>query len=939
MRPLKLTMSAFGPYAGETTIDFTKLGTRGLYLITGDTGAGKTTIFDAIAYALYGEASGDSRNMASLFRSKYAAPETPTFVELDFEYHGRKYTVRRNPEYVRPKIYGQGTTKQAADAELRFQDGRQTITKINAVNQEIEQITGLTKEQFSQIAMIAQGEFMKLILAKTEDRSAIFRKIFHTDRFETLQSQIASDAKKADDAYQAKRWKLEQLVQERIATKDPVKQELFASFIYEPASMNLVTEALEEMIARDQKSLEDSYDQAKTLNDRWDQMVKLEERVSRREQTKKELSALKGGIARKKAGLEDAKKELDGQAKQEKVREELKKEIDLAQEKLSSYDKLDQQEQTIAVLKAALQKDQKTLAKSKTDLNQIQKTYEDNRQAIEKMSTADQKLEQVKGKLELGKRQSEQVEALIENERDFKTIRSQYVKDREISEKSRRSYLKADMDRQDKELRFLEAQAGILAGDLQEGLPCPVCGSLHHPKLAAMPEGAPTQKEVEQAKKIAKETGDQAEQDSRQANTSFGNLQNKYQQVKKEIFQLVMDADKADWSQADSRYLVPEIFEQRAVDARERLKGAMDEASLRIKALEKNIRDREEKKKAQELLEGQQKTLNEEIQELTVKNAQTSLKISQASQELKELSAGLPFHNKKEAEADIRAKSQRIVALKQAYDQANEQVQRLTSEFKKLEGQIAEKEKSLRNLPKDPMEEVQNQKRVLNRQLTDLANLQKNLNYGLQVNQKTQKEMGPLIKETEALEKRYVLLKNLNETLRGQLSGKDRITLETYVQMHYFDRIIARANIRFLKMSGGKFELRRRKEALDKRSQTGLELVVVDHWSGKDNTRDIRTLSGGESFMASLSLALGLSDEIQDNAGGIQLDSMFIDEGFGTLDEETLSQAMKALTDLGGGNRLVGIISHVAELKDRIDRQIIVTKTSSEGSKVQIQMD
>ncbi|MEE1228005.1 MAG: SMC family ATPase, partial [Lachnospiraceae bacterium] len=260
MRPLKLTMSAFGPYAGETTIDFTKLGTRGLYLITGDTGAGKTTIFDAIAYALYGEASGDSRNMASLFRSKYAAPQTPTFVELDFEYHGRKYTVRRNPEYVRPKIHGQGTTKQAADAELRFQDGRQTITKINAVNQEIEQITGLTKEQFSQIAMIAQGEFMKLILAKTEDRSAIFRKIFHTDRFETLQSQIASDAKKADDAYQAKRWKLEQLVQERIATKDPEKQELFASFVYEPASMNLVTEALEEMIVRDQKSLEDSYD-------------------------------------------------------------------------------------------------------------------------------------------------------------------------------------------------------------------------------------------------------------------------------------------------------------------------------------------------------------------------------------------------------------------------------------------------------------------------------------------------------------------------------------------------------------------------------------------------------------------------------------------------------------------------------------------------------
>lgn len=669
MRPLNLTMSAFGPYAGQTTVDFSVLGTSGLYLITGDTGAGKTTIFDAITYALYGEASGESRE-SSMLRSKYAAPETPTFVELTFLNGGKTYTVRRNPEYTRPKTRGTGTTVQKADAELTMPDGR-IITKARDVTAAVTDIVGVDREQFARIAMIAQGEFRKLLLAQTDERKAIFRQIFHTGQYQALQNRLKEEAAALDRQC----GELEAGLRQAAGSIRCDAPETLPDAL----DTDALLAALDTLLHADEAALTQAQAEHAETETQREQVLSDLGKAEALEAARGKLAEAESAWTEAQAEMKAAQAALDTATASQPEIQSRRQGITRLEDALRRYEQLD-------TLRAQAEAERKRLAQKRSDLDA----------ARARTDAAAKALETARGKLsgqpklavaaaQAGHAQDAAAQrcaqlAALETQRQqcaeletaLTAAQAEYQKAAEAAQAALAHYGAQNR-------AYLDAQAGILARTLVPGQPCPVCGATEHPCPAAAPEQVP--------------------------------------------------------------------------------------------------------------------------------------------------------------DAAVRARWQWVHALA--------------------------------------------------------------------------------------------------ATANGAVPGKEKIMLETYIQTAYFDRILGRANTRLLIMSGGQYELRRCARAGDNRSQTGLELEVIDHYNG--TARSVKTLSGGETFAASLSLALGLSDEVQATAGGVQLEAMFVDEGFGSLDSEALQQALAALVGVSGGSRIVGIISHVAELKDRIDRQIIVTKDRSGGSRVQVQ--
>lgn len=915
MRPLTLTLSAFGPYAGQITLALEQLGKNGLYLIRGDTGAGKTSIFDAIAFALYGEASGDQRE-AAMFRSQYAAPDTPTFVELTFESAGKTYRVRRVPEYTRPAKRGGGVTLQRAEAELTMPDGR-VVTRVKEVGQAVREIVGVDREQFAQIAMIAQGDFLKLLVASTEERMRIFRQIFHTGRYQKLQAALKDQLAALSRARDKLRDGLMQAVGSARYPADSVLGQRLADAQAGRLLLQETAALLDEIVRQDSAAQE----AGRRALERLDKQIG---QAARTLGQARELAAARTQLR-------------DAQAKRQAIQQEMEK-AGAARAALAARKP---EREALAQQAAALAEEvRRHEACSRLDqaLEAAQKRYTDGcaaQAACAKQLTdlADQQAAARAGQERLAdsairaEKQRAEHAALLEEQRAFNGL----SRDLDAVAASARQYARVQKDYlaaaqsaeaaqgryQQMNRAFLDEQAGILALGLQDGAPCPVCGACSHPRPAQVTLGAPREADLEQAKQQATAAQDEAGRLSAEAGQLRGALEARRAGLQQRARELLGDVP------------CEEMAEQIAAAGaalRDRLaacKSALDQAQQDMRQLDQ--------------FGHTLRTLEQAVQQAQARQAAAQQAIARAEQDTQhlarqkqELADGLRYPDQAAARRAAQQTKDTIQDLDRRTEQAEQAYQACKSQADALEGTIAALAGQLEHAPEIDMETIQAELEACNARRRALEDGQTARAARLDRNQDALRALETHGAALAEAEQKWGWVKSLADTAGGQLVGREKIMLETYVQMTYFDRILARANTRLMVMSRGQYELKRRAQAENNRRQSGLELDVVDHYNG--SVRSVKTLSGGESFQAALSLALGLSDEVQSAAGGVQLDVMFVDEGFGSLDEEALEQAVRALSDLSGGNRLIGIISHVEALARRIDRQIVVTKHGTAGS-------
>ena len=919
MRPVKLILSAFGPYAGRTVLELDKLGENGLYLITGDTGAGKTTIFDAITYALYGEASGDNRE-PSMFRSKYAEADTPTEVELVFSYAGKTYTVKRNPEYDRPKARGDGFTTHKADAQLQYPDGR-VLTKQREVDSAIRDIMGINRSQFLQIAMIAQGDFLKLLLAPTEDRKKIFRQIFKTQLYQELQEKLKRESGILNDQCIAARSSIRQYIEGITCDENDVLSIEVGKAKNGTLQVNDVMELLECLLEHDKK--ENDF-LKKTIEDADRQLEIITGnlgKIEAHESAENSLKQAEKGMNDESEINKSLKGVFDAEEKKIPDREKLLEEKVIIEAEFSRYDALTSLEAQIEKAGYSISKKAKQLKKAQEQYALDADAFEMLKKEYESLSDAGAGKEKLSGRREKAKDRltklrilSEAFESFHDLNSDLSSLQSEYKKASEASEK-------ATSDYEAKNRAFLNEQAGIIAETLEVGKPCPVCGSLEHPCAARKSEKAPTEEHLKKAKGSAEKARKAAEDLSGQCREVKASLDAKKAELEKQINELWqgLSVGEAEKMLPEEETAVSSEIEllDKAILEEERKVSLRAELSVKIPEAEKEL------KESEKAISSLNVTLEAEKASLIERNAQ-----------LDNDKKALRFESKADAEKKVRDLDKSVNDMKKAFDKAQKE---LAKSNEKLAGYKASIEELSKQISSDcglDRETEEKKKTEITEKKKADYDAAKVLHSRIEANNQALTNIRAKVGDLDELEKRYTWIKALSNTANGNISGKEKVMLETYIQMTYFDRIISRANTRFMIMSGGQYELKRRKEAENNRSQSGLDLDVIDHYNGTE--RSVKTLSGGESFKASLSLALGLSDEIQASAGGVKLDTMFVDEGFGSLDEESLDQAMKALSSLADGNRLVGIISHVADLKNRIDRQIVVTKEKSGGSKANI---
>lgn len=928
MRPLKLIMSAFGPYAGSTEVDFTSLGERGLYLITGDTGAGKTTIFDAITFALYGEASGEIRE-ASMLRSNYADEKTPTFVELSFVLGGKEYRVRRNPEYNRPKARGEGFTVQKSDAELTLPDGK-IITRQKDVNQQIVEILGIDRSQFTRIAMIAQGDFRKLLFASTEERKKIFQKLFHTHLYQSLQEELKRISAQMRKEFEKASASLDQYAEGILCGKEDPLQDQVQKARENQIPVAKIAELLKQLIDSDRMSESGLERQEKDLSEKISSSDKTLTVAAEQKKQKASLASAKAQqqheIDRASACQEALKK---AKLQQPKIEELTQKAADLKAQILE-YERLDELISEVTEVSRKTSDNQRDLKHKSEKLESLQIILQAQKQELGSLQDAGEQEAKLTAQRDKMQQRVEDLDGLQmelahlhQIDKKLSKAQQEYRAIQETAEKSQASY-----DHMRK--AYLDEQAGILAQDLTDGQACPVCGATHHPHPANISTEAPTKEQLEQAEELADQSAKKAGDASRKAGELRGRLEGQEQ--------LVMKAVGNDFEEiAGSGICAASDFS----NIQEMLEARQQETKAALEALQEELKETAKRRKRRDELglqiPGTETKIGQTeaaLQELKAAEASLTARQEAAEKQRDVLQEKLAYPDKSEAEAAIRNLVKEQKALADDIAGAEEACHESEKTLAALEATIAEAQRQLAEHDDVDFETEEKRRKSLADEMQVISSRRQEIHARVAANQTTLEKIQERQAQLEEVETRWRWVKALADTAGGTLAGKEKIMLETYVQMAYFDRIIARANVRFLVMSGGQYELKRRREAENNRSQSGLELDVVDHYNGSQ--RSVKTLSGGESFKASLSLALGLSDEIQASAGGIRLDTMFVDEGFGSLDEESLAQAMESLAGLADGNRLVGIISHVPELKQRIEKQILVRKDRSGGSFVEV---
>lgn len=920
MRPLKITMSAFGPYAGEVTLDMQKLGKSGIYLITGDTGAGKTTIFDAISYALYGEASGNYRENTTL-RSKYASADTPTFVELEFEYNNEIYKINRNPEYPRPNKRGEGFTKQSANAELVMPDGS-VITKIKEVSAKVEEIIGINKNQFSQIAMIAQGDFRKLLNCETNERSKIFRKIFKTEPYHNIEIKLSSLFNELKRNREKEKSGIEQYINQlKCNENDTLSLELERAKSGDVLIEDVIKLA-GEIIKKDtleytktQKNIESINEEIEKINSN----IKLYEN---QEATKKAYAKASAKLEELKTKRNECEKAYKSAEAQRERLDDLTRKINLINSKMPKYDELKSLENSINERTQSFEKSNNSLKLKQQEIALLEKEIDEKSKALEEVKGADllvQKLdvqkEEINKKAEALKELKTEIDRCKTEQKNLKNAQS-------FAKSALDEYGALENEYNQIYIAFFNEQAGIIADELKDGEPCPVCGSTSHPNLARKSENAPSQADVESAQNLVKKAQEKADKARDTASALKSRVDEIAANVKSAAKKLFGTDDNVfDDYNSNINALKKEYDCTLAL-----LKTANEKLNLYQK-LDKEIPKIQEK----------QKSLSDEISKLNTQKASDEAFISENTKRVTSIKSELDFESADLAKDKLKEYTNLSNDIKNAIEKSKNDFDDIKSKYDTQKGTKASLENALKEFKEIDLASLNEKSLKLNEYKKDVDETAKSLYSRIDSNKLLVDNISVKRDILKGYDDKYVWLKALSETANGDISGKEKITLETFVQMTYFDSIIRKANIRLLTMSDGQYELVRRSDAETLKKNEGLALDVIDHFNA--SSRSVSTLSGGESFMASLCLALGLSDEIQSSNGGIKLDTMFVDEGFGSLDGEALDRALSALTSLSQGNRLVGIISHVDALCDRIDNKIVITKDRTIGSNAQIICD
>ena len=918
MRPIHLTVAGFGPYAGVQELDFDKLGKSGLYLITGDTGAGKTTIFDAITYALFGEASGENREV-SMLRSKYARPDAPTYVELTFEYADKRYTVRRSPEYERAKTRGSGMTKQVAEAVFTYPDGR-VVTKQRDVDRAVGGIIGLSREQFAQVAMISQGDFRKLIQADTKERQKIFRDIFGTGLYVLLQNQLKDRANEVYAELRQAGMSIRQYVDGIVWGEDVLM--LLEARGAAPAELPM-TETLQHLDAQIEADERAQEDVSVCLAEVDRQLEAVVARLTRAET----YEAAKTNLKLNEAAEKEKEAELTAAAKAHALAQEtlaqqetLGKQIAALELLMPSYDELEGKRAEAARKEQEIKRNFLAAEQAKTSIAQLTQETAALKEERKALESAGEEKEKLAAQRKAHDEQRKKLRDLFGSMREFKKLQTAY-------EEKKNAYVAAEATSQRlcqayeaKNKAFLDEQAGVMAEGLTPGEPCPVCGSVHHPSPAKLSAHAPTEADVKKAKQEYETAQRATEEASRAASAQKGAVQTARETLCREIAAQLGDVALDD---------APDVVRDKGV----RLSAAIDALDVQMAEMDQKIARRAQLDLQIPQRENALASAQQEAADAGARIAALTASAGELARQIADIGGKLEYPDKAAAQARKRELTAQLDALKAACVAAERRYSACKESLAGIRASIAQLKKQLEEDAGESSAQLNGEKDALIARRSALLERQKAVHARLAANEGAKKNIAEKSRKVEQLENRHAWMRALSDTANGSVSGKEKVMLETYIQTTYFDRILERANLRLRKMSGGQYDLRRRQSAANRVSQSGLELDIIDHVNATE--RSVNTLSGGEAFLASLALALGLSDEVQMSTG-IRLGTLFVDEGFGSLDSEALQKAYQTLCGLTEGNRLVGIISHVAELKEKIDRQIVVRKNRAGGSEATI---
>ena len=922
MKPLKLTMSAFGSYAGKNVIDFTGQ-QQGIFLITGDTGAGKTTIFDAITYALYNQTSGGERN-GNMMRSQYAQPETETYVELEFLYRGQTYRVRRNPDYKITKTLKNGKIREQKvphSVELTLPDGTVFPEKKNATDAKIIEILGLTADQFSQIVMIAQGDFLKLLYTKSDERKMIFSKLFRTDIYWKIQENLRRKSMEMD---------------ERIQENDRAFEQEKSRIILLPESEEL---PLDELVERLRERLKDAL---KEQNLRRANVEELNKKITKYEEINKLFVSLEKirqngkELEARQAESKERRQQIENARKADKV-------LVAEQQNLRQQQEVEQSAQAIAKMTETLANDQEMFetlktqqqeaeAKQKREAADIQKkmlALEQSFPSYEALQNARSEEQQAKKVWEdLGKTSEE---SFHKKKAGIAALKEQQKRQEQVVEQTKKNWEQTSLSASESAKHyehmyeaFLKEQAGILAENLSAGCPCPVCGSTVHPDPAKLSDHAVTELEVEQAKKTraaAEEKRDLAYAAFEAEKTEKQKLA---QAVEKEEadFVLAQTIAKQQRKEAEQNYVsLQKIAEQ----IREKLVyPSLAEAKKQYAAMQKALEAAEQeiakkRQKVSELAEAMNTLKGQKLAE--EENQKTAKKLAaKTEKEYAKLLEKSGFVSEETYHLAILPERSRS-KLEREEKEYESQCLRQQSEQKLLEKQVSGKTYT-------DTTELNEQLKAEKQALKEAEKTYMELHTAYENDRSVLQNCAVYLEKGKKLESEDQVIKSLSKTANGRLSGSAKIDFETYIQRQYFKQIIHEANKRLLTMSNHQFILKLKEEAnTGRKTNEGLDLSVYSLVT--DSERDVKTLSGGESFLAALAMALGLSDIVERSAGAIHPDMMFIDEGFGSLDAQSRQQAIEVLGELAGDSRMVGIISHVTELKEQIDRKLVVNRTDN----------
>lgn len=920
MKPLKLTMSAFGSYAGKNVIDFTGQ-QQGIFLITGDTGAGKTTIFDAITYALYNQTSGGERN-GNMMRSQYAQPETETYVELEFLYRGQTYRVRRNPDYKITKTLKNGKIREQKvphSVELTLPDGTVFTEKKNATDAKIIEILGLTADQFSQIVMIAQGDFLKLLYTKSDERKMIFSKLFRTDIYWKIQENLRRKSMEMD---------------ERIQENDRAFEQEKSRIILLPESEEL---PLDELVERLRERLKDAL---KEQNLRRANVEELNKKITKYEEINKLFVSLE---KIRQTGKELEARQAESKERRQQIENALKadKVLVAEQQNLRQQQEVEQSAQAIAKMTETLANNQEMFetlktqqqeaeAKQKREAADIQKkmlALEQSFPSYEALQNARSEEQQAKKVWEdLGKTSEE---SFHKKKAGIAALKEQQKQQEQVVEQTKKNWEQTSLSASESAKHyehmyeaFLKEQAGILAENLSAGCPCPVCGSTVHPDPAKLSDHAVTELEVEQAKK----TRAAAEEKRDLAYAAFEAEKTKKQKLAQAVekeeadFVLAQTIAKQQRKEAEQNYVsLQKIAEQ----IREKLVyPSLAEAKKQYAAMQKALAAAEQeierkRQKVSELAEAMNTLKGQKLAE--EENQKTAKKLAaKTEKEYAKLLEKSGFVSEETYHLAILPERSRS-KLEREEKEYESQCLRQQSEQKLLEKQVSGKTYT-------DTTELNEQLKAEKQALKEAEKTYMELHTAYENDRSVLQNCAVYLEKGKKLESEDQVIKSLSKTANGRLSGSAKIDFETYIQRQYFKQIIHEANKRLLTMSNHQFILKLKEEAnTGRKTNEGLDLSVYSLVT--DSERDVKTLSGGESFLAALAMALGLSDIVERSAGAIHPDMMFIDEGFGSLDAQSRQQAIEVLGELAGDSRMVGIISHVTELKEQIDRKLVVSRT------------